>query len=310
MIENILNFILFIFNFTIGFFVHVWIIPQIFFSLFVNFPLAINKVFKKEVKFSAILWSLASPMLYILIFLIILIISGKFFPKFYNYLLFNDGIQLSRILACIGIIGSIISPKGRRDIKKDSDEFFETFKKDSVEEEYDNSEIKNKIIYEIPFWKFLLLFFVTSGVYFFYWVYINWKNIQTNIDNTISPFWRTLVLLIPLLNLYYLWDFFERFKKEANLAGGKFIYNSIILVIFFQIFWHFDVNDFSKNISNKELINFIVFSSLPFLLLIPYNAQTYLYRNKFNAKVKNDFSPVEVLFLIGGLLFIFLILMF
>ncbi len=64
-----------------------------------------------------------------------------------------------------------------------------------------------------------LLFFVTLGLYVFWWSYRIRRSVAAMLEEPDQPVWNTLGLLVPFLNLFILFSLFEKIKVAALRAG-------------------------------------------------------------------------------------------
>jgi hypothetical protein len=76
--------------------------------------------------------------------------------------------------------------------------------------------------------KFIVLSIFSFGVYDFYWVYQNWRRVQLATGETISPFWRTC-LVVPI----YAFPLLRRIRGSADAAGIEPRWNPDLLAAAF-----------------------------------------------------------------------------
>ena len=90
--------------------------------------------------------------------------------------------------------------------------------------------------------KLIFLSLLTMGIYHLYWFYKNWKFIKQNYKEDISPGWRTVGLIIPILNIFLIYNQFKsiieivkRKKIEINWSAGllTFLYVFIEMIFLF-----------------------------------------------------------------------------
>ena len=72
-----------------------------------------------------------------------------------------------------------------------------------------------------PLWRLALLVFVSYGLYQFYWFWRNWRDLGRS-----NPGWRTAGLLVPVLNLFLIHDFFLT-VEGAGLRLGFRVFSAI-----------------------------------------------------------------------------------
>ena len=83
------------------------------------------------------------------------------------------------------------------------------------------------------------------------------------------------IRLTNFLNLYDIPDFKRKIHyKKVSLAGGLLIYFFLYFILFFDIFYLNKINTNLLFVNNRELITFVIFSTLYFLVGI--------YDDKFN----------------------------
>jgi hypothetical protein len=67
--------------------------------------------------------------------------------------------------------------------------------------------------------RFVVLYLLSFGLYLFYWYYDTLKRLKVRELLDVSPGWRTVGMLVPLLNVYLLYDLFRRVNQAACSAG-------------------------------------------------------------------------------------------
>ncbi len=85
-----------------------------------------------------------------------------------------------------------------------------------------------------------LLFFVTLGLYIFWWSYYIRRSVAAMLEEPDQPVWNSLALLVPLLNLFVLFSLFEKIKVASLRAGlqpppALAAYGFAGIVIFFVV---------------------------------------------------------------------------
>jgi hypothetical protein len=68
---------------------------------------------------------------------------------------------------------------------------------------------------KVPFIVFLLLNFVTLGIYRIYWLYANWKAIKKAEKSNISPLWRAI------FSVFFISQLFDHIILSARSQGYK-----------------------------------------------------------------------------------------
>ena len=52
--------------------------------------------------------------------------------------------------------------------------------------------------------RIILVSFLSTGLYFFYWFYITWKHLSTEIEGKNYPFWHAMTLNVPVYGMFRL----------------------------------------------------------------------------------------------------------
>ncbi len=78
-----------------------------------------------------------------------------------------------------------------------------------------------------PLWRLALLVFVSYGLYQFYWFWRNWRDLGRS-----NPGWRAAGLLVPVLNLFLIHDFFMT-VEGAGLRLGFRVFSAIKVTLAF-----------------------------------------------------------------------------
>ncbi len=87
----------------------------------------------------------------------------------------------------------------------------------------------------IPLGQLLLLYITTLGLYFFYWFYQTNKLLYGCDKTDNRPLFRTLGLLVPILNIYLVWKLLTDIQKTTQQAGVKNFKYPGLLTLFFII---------------------------------------------------------------------------
>ncbi len=101
-----------------------------------------------------------------------------------------------------------------------------------------------------PIKKFTIMLAVTYGVYFLYWFERNWQLIKEERKSNISPFWRTVGLFVPILNLFLMYEQFNEIKKLAEEKGIKDTYSPG-----WRLFWLITINGISLGFLTPIVLN-------------------------------------------------------
>lgn len=84
-------------------------------------------------------------------------------------------------------------------------------------------------------WQVILLYITTCGLYFFYWFYKTCDELYAKDPRAIKPLWRTLGLLVPLLNIYLVWKLFFDIQNLTQNAGVHSFGDPLSLTVFFLL---------------------------------------------------------------------------
>jgi len=75
-----------------------------------------------------------------------------------------------------------------------------------------------------PVWYFVILSIATLSLYNNYWFYRNWKHLKFHKKLNISPLKRTLGLIVPIYNIYIVYDQFYMIRNFARDVGINKLY--------------------------------------------------------------------------------------
>ena len=75
----------------------------------------------------------------------------------------------------------------------------------------------------------------TFGLYQIYWLYRNWKQLNTSLALGISAGWRTAGLLVPILNIWLVYDQFRTIARAAARQGCKGFSPGWVLVFYLSL---------------------------------------------------------------------------
>lgn len=82
---------------------------------------------------------------------------------------------------------------------------------------------------------FLILSIVTFNLYTFYWYYKTWKKLAAHHLLHISPGWRTVGLLVPLLNIYLIYSLMRDVRDYGDLDNIAMGYSPGLLLLAFML---------------------------------------------------------------------------
>lgn len=150
-------------------------------------------------------------------------------------------------------------------------------------------------------WHVLLLYITTCGLYFFYWFYKTSELIYNSNAGAIKPIWRTLGLLVPLLNIYLLWKLFADVKKRTDTIDTQFLrYPSLLALIFILL---------SALYRLPSLYSFLGFSSVFPVLLVQRALNLYWTKLQPDLPARTKlFWPEILICIIGSILLILAII--
>jgi len=146
-----------------------------------------------------------------------------------------------------------------------------------------------KVNWYLDIRKLAIFSILTFGLYYFYWFYRNWVQINIIKKEHHRPLLRTLGLLVPLLNLYLVYTQFEEIKEISVEIDYKLSFSPLLLTFVYMVL-----------LSLWKLPDFDYYSylgALSFLPLIPVQKGLNAYW-KGGKSEKIMFSVKEVILLI------------
>jgi hypothetical protein len=156
-------------------------------------------------------------------------------------------------------------------------------------------------------WQLILLSFLSFGLYAIYWFYRTWRQLKESKDLDISPGWRTLGLLVPILNFVLIYELFRDIKKYAQDLGCKAHSSPGWIVLGYCILnaASFKILSIADKLADpgQRLIIFLiseVFSLLAILLIVKVQTTLNAYWTELQSGliVRPKFSKGEIVFLI------------
>lgn len=81
------------------------------------------------------------------------------------------------------------------------------------------STLDERSLYRRSTFQVAVLLFLSSGLYVFWWSYYIRRSAAALLEERDSPVWRSLGLLIPLVNLFLIYELFEKIKVASLRAG-------------------------------------------------------------------------------------------
>lgn len=141
-------------------------------------------------------------------------------------------------------------------------------------------------------WQVLLLYITTCGLYFFYWFYKANQRLYVTQQNAIKPFWRTLGLLVPILNVYLLWKLFNDIKKFAAEAGvASYPYPGLLTLVFLAC---------SALYRLPGLFSFAGFSSVLPILIVQHTLNRYWKKEQPALPIQTQLAWPEIAICVLG----------
>jgi len=141
---------------------------------------------------------------------------------------------------------------------------------------------------------FVILFFVTFGIYGIWWMYKSWRFFQEKDNLDIMPAMRAIFAI------FFLYGLFERIQAFAHSKGYTNSYNSVVLFVGFILL----------NLLARLPDPMWVISILAFVCLIPpFNALNFAMINaeEIRARERDGFNQRQLVLVILGLFMWFLV---
>ena len=73
--------------------------------------------------------------------------------------------------------------------------------------------------YYIPGQRIVVMMALSSGLYFFYWLYITWKQYQEHTGEEVYPVWHALTRLVPVYGLFRIYAHMRAFRELMDTAN-------------------------------------------------------------------------------------------
>lgn len=161
----------------------------------------------------------------------------------------------------------------------------------------------NEYSNKFPIKKLIILSILTLGIYNYYWFYRNWKYIKEETKKDISPILRTIGLLIPIYNIWLVYDQFRAIIQLANKKKIKTKYFPITLTLTFIFFSYWGALSRIGGSPQEYPIKILLFFPLILLPLICIQKYFNLYWDKTQKlPIRTDFSGGEVILIIVGII--------
>ena len=79
-----------------------------------------------------------------------------------------------------------------------------------------NSEASNDNTLILTNTRIVFLTIITFGAYILYWLYLTWKQMDSETENNHYPVWHSLTFLVPIYGLFRLYDHLQSIKTLAT----------------------------------------------------------------------------------------------
>lgn len=106
-----------------------------------------------------------------------------------------------------------------------------------VEEEPVSAEVGTAVESRAqPLLHVALLSFLTLGVYELYWFWRNWRDLRQELGIEVQPVWRTVGLLLPVVNVVLVYDQLRMIREQCEGRGVAPGYSpGLVTAAFFSI---------------------------------------------------------------------------
>jgi hypothetical protein len=165
-------------------------------------------------------------------------------------------------------------------------------------------------------WRLFILSFMTFNIYHIYWFYRNWRDLKNHrkLDDY-SPILYTIFLLVPMLNIYFIYSQFKDIQEFAKQAGSQ-TYTSPGGLTFFYVFLRFIevisfkvVNPSTHPIDYLLLSIFLLLSSTVVLGIVQNTLNIFWKKEQPELKIRQQFTKKEMACLIiGGIWWVFVLI--
>lgn len=85
--------------------------------------------------------------------------------------------------------------------------------------------------------RLIILSIVTSGVYFFYWLYLTWKQLHNESEEVHYPVWHALSFFVPIYGLFRLHRHILVIRERALLNGIDTSLSTGMSVVLAALYW-------------------------------------------------------------------------
>jgi hypothetical protein len=165
-------------------------------------------------------------------------------------------------------------------------------------------------------WRLFILSFMTFNIYHIYWFYRNWRDLKNHkkLDDY-SPILYTIFLLVPILNIYFIYSQFRDIQEFAKQASCE-TYTSPGGLTFFYVFLKFTevfsfkmVNPTTHPIGYLLLSIFLLLSTTVVLGIVQNTLNIFWKKEQPELKIRQQFTKKEIACLIiGGIWWVFVLI--
>jgi hypothetical protein len=160
-----------------------------------------------------------------------------------------------------------------------------------------------------PAWHLMLLSILTSGLYLIYWFWRSWSDLRREAGLNVSPGWRTVCMVVPILDIVLTIQLFREIEKIASTRKAEPLASPTILALSFCLLSYiatwFSIRSAFPN-APSEMMSLIIISyafSIPaILLLIPVQRtfNRYWAATQPELPVRTAFTAGEIVMLLAG----------
>lgn len=147
-----------------------------------------------------------------------------------------------------------------------------------------------------PIGRLLPVILLSFGLYIFYWYYKNWKHLKSHKNLDISPGGRTVLLIIPIVGYFMLYEQFRDIKNYAKERGCKTYSSGLLILVYFLI---------------SVFLAWVPFIGVLFawpIIVVQETLNDYWKEEQPNLPVRKSFTDGELLVMIIGGIVTFLII--
>jgi len=165
-------------------------------------------------------------------------------------------------------------------------------------------------------WRLFILSFMTFNIYHIYWFYRNWRDLKNHKKlEDYSPILYTIFLLVPILNIYFIYSQFKDIQQLAKQAGCEtytspggltFLY---VFLKFTEVFSFKVVNPTTHPIDYLILSIFLLLSTTVVLGIVQNTLNIFWKKEQPELEIRQQFTKKEITCLIiGGIWWVFVLI--